>query len=61
MFDCFTKSCRWAEVVGMSAISIISPALCIGLQANVYLGSPLNLNASVFLSPESWQEGGTGK
>lgn len=40
----------------MGAISIISPALCLGFQVSIYLGGPLNLNASVFSSAESWQE-----
>lgn len=48
-------------MVALSIITIISPGLCIGLQASVYLRSPLNLKAAVYLSVELWQEGYTAK
>lgn len=48
-------------MVALSIIRVLSPGLCTGLQASVYLGSPLNLNAAVYLSVELWQEGYTEK
>lgn len=44
-------------MVTLCIISIISSGLCTGLQVSVYLGSPLNLDAAVYLSFELWQEG----